>query len=135
MSVFADFFSSDKLRDIDKILSAISTPSLKSNQTNLCTKDLSETDLCNAMRTMQNDKSHGNDVPTKQLFKAFEDEIKELLILNSIKIWVFFGENVEKKHLRHHDNNYYYFWKSNIPVINLSPDSRNMIKLSKNMSL
>ena len=135
MSVFADFFSSDKLRDIDKILSAISTPSLKSNQTNLCTKDLSETDLCNAIRTMQNDKSHGNDVPTKQLFEAFEDEIKELLILNSIKIWVFFGENVEKKHLRHHDNNYYYFWKSNIPVINLIPDSRNMIKLSKNMSL
>ena len=31
--------------------------------------------------------------------------------------------------------NYYYFWKSNIPVFNLIVDSRNMIKLSKNMSL
>ena len=87
------------------------------------------------MRTMQNDKCHGNDVPTKGLFEAFGDEIKELLILNSIKMWTFFGENVEKKHLCHHDNNYYYFWESNIPVINLIPDSRNMIKLSENMSL
>ena len=38
--------------------------------------------------------------------------------LNGIKVRVFFGKNVEKKHLCHHDKNYYYFWKSNIPVIN-----------------
>ena len=28
-----------------------------------------------------------------------------------------------------------YFFKSNIPVINLTVDSRNMIRLSKNISL
>ena len=44
-------------------------------------------------------------------------------------------KNIEKKHLCHHDQNYCYFCKSNIPLINLIVDSRNMIKLSKNMSL
>ena len=54
-------------------------------------------------------------------------------ILNSIKVRVFFGENVEKKHLRRHDKNYYYFCKLNILLIDLIVGS--MIKLSKNTSL
>ena len=52
-----------------------------------------------------------------------------------LKVRVFFGKNVEKKHLCRHDKNYYYFWKSNVLVINLIADSRNMIKVSKNMNL
>ena len=48
---------------------------------------------------------------------------------------VFFEKNMEKKPLRRNDKNYYYFCKSNIPVINLIVGSRNMIKVSKNMSL
>ena len=59
----------------------------------------------------------------------------EFLHLNDIKVRVFFGKNIEKKLLRHHDKNYCHFCKSNIPVINLIAGSRNMIKLSKNMSL
>ena len=55
--------------------------------------------------------------------------------LNRIKVWVFFEKNIEKKPLCRHDENYYYFCKSNIPVINLIAGSRNMIKVSKNMSL
>ena len=50
---------------------------------------------------------------------------------NGIKVQVFF----EKKLLCRHGKNYYYFWKSNILVINLIVDFRNMIKVSKNMSL
>ena len=46
-----------------------------------------------------------------------------------------FWKNIEKQYLCRHDKNYYYFCKSNIPVINLIVDSRNMIKVSKNMSL
>ena len=57
------------------------------------------------------------------------------MLLNRIKVRVFFGKNIERKHLSSHNKNYYYFWKSNIPVINLIVGSRNMIKLSKNMSL
>ena len=51
------------------------------------------------------------------------------LMLNSIKVHVFF----RKTHLCRHEKNYY-FWKSNIHVINLIAGSRNMIKLLKNMS-
>ena len=36
-------------------------------------------------------------------------------LLNCIKVRVSFGKNIEKKHLCCHDQNYYYFWKSNIP--------------------
>ena len=56
-------------------------------------------------------------------------------MLYGIKVRVFFGKNIEKKHLCRHDVNYYYFWISNIPVINAIVDSRNMIKVSKNVSL
>ena len=47
----------------------------------------------------------------------------------------FSEKNIENKHLCYHDKNYCYFCKSNIPVNNLIVGSRNMIKLSKNMSL
>ena len=43
------------------------------------------------------------------------------------------GSFSEKTHLCLHGKNYYYFWKSNISVINLIVDSINMIKVSKNM--
>ena len=47
----------------------------------------------------------------------------------------FSEKNIEKKHWCCHEKNYYYFWKSNFPVISLIVDSRNMIKVSKNMRL
>ena len=47
----------------------------------------------------------------------------------------FSEKNIEKKHLRHHNKNYCYLCKLTIPVINLVVGSRNMIKVSKNMSL
>ena len=56
-------------------------------------------------------------------------------MLNSIKVGVFFEKSTEKLHLRCHDKNEYYFCKSNIPVTNFTAVSRNIIKLSKNISL
>ena len=56
-------------------------------------------------------------------------------LLNGIKVRVFFEKNIEKKHLRHYDKSYCYFFKSNIPVTNLNVGFTNMIKRSKNMSL
>ena len=46
----------------------------------------------------------------------------------------FSEKTLKKKHLCRHEKNYYYFCKSNIAVIDLIAGSRNMIKLSKNMS-
>ena len=54
-------------------------------------------------------------------------------ILNGIKVQVFSEKNIEKKYLCHHDQNYCYSCKSNIPLINLIVDSRNMIKLCKKL--
>ena len=64
-------------------------------------------------------------------------------------IWLMVNQKISQRHQgaglfrkKHWKNalvpqgkNYYYFWKSNIPVINLVGDSRNMIKVSQNMSL
>ena len=47
----------------------------------------------------------------------------------------FLEKNIEKKHLCSHEKNYYYFCKSKISAINLIVGSKNMIKLSKNISL
>ena len=52
-------------------------------------------------------------------------------MLNSIKVRVFFGKNIEKKHLCRHYKNYYYFWTSNIPVINLIENSIKWSKFQK----
>ena len=60
--------------------------------------------------------------------KAFESSM-------ALRCRSFSEKNIDKKHLCHHDKNYYYFWKSNIPVIKLIVDSRNMIEVSKIMSL
>ena len=61
-------------------------------------------------------------------------QTKSLILIMSpklvgIKVRVFFEKNIEKKHLYHHDKNYCYFCKSNIPVIDLVVASGNMIKL------
>ena len=55
-------------------------PSLNNDQINLCEKDLSETDLYNAMKNIKNNKSSGNDGLTKEFYEGFWDKIKELLI-------------------------------------------------------
>ena len=62
------------------------------------------------------------------LIKGYSD-------LTALRCASFLEKKIKKKHLCRHDKNYYYFWKSNIPVINFIADSRNMIKVSKNMRL
>ena len=57
--------------EIEQFLCAITTPSLNSDQINLCEKDLSETYLHNAMKNMQTNKSPGNDVLTKEFCEGF----------------------------------------------------------------
>ena len=70
-----------------------------------------------------------------RLLELLEKWTTQIKLLNGIKVWIFFEKNIEEKHLCHHDKNYCYFWKSFISVINLIVDSKNMIKLSKTLSL
>ena len=64
-------------------------------------------------------------------FRTFYRKMKKTVAVNGIKVRVFFRKSIEKKRLCRHDKNYYYFLKSNVPVINFIADSRNMIKVSK----
>ena len=66
--------------EIENFLCGIVTPSLNNGQIKLSKKDLPETDLYNAMKNMQNNKSPGSDGLTKEFYEGFWDEIKELLI-------------------------------------------------------
>ena len=74
---------------------------------------------------------HSNPTLSYSRFRYFTVDY----LLNSIKVQVFLEKKHEKRHLCRHDKNYYYCWKSKVPAINLIIDSRNMIKVSKNMSL
>ena len=62
-------------------------------------------------------------------------QIENSLYSTALRCGSFSKKNIEKKHLCRHDKHFYYFWKSNIRVINLIVNSRNMIKVSKNMRL
>ena len=45
--------------------------------------------------------------------RKYLNTFNQIISLNGIKVRVFFGKNIEKMHLGHHDKNYYYFYKSN----------------------
>ena len=62
--------------------------------------------------------------------KGFEGA-KSKMCSTTLRCESFSKKNIEKKHLCCREKNYYYLCKSNIYVINLIVDSRNMIKLSK----
>ena len=61
------------------------------------------------------------------IFKSGKNE----LLLNSIKVRIFFVKHIKYKYLRRLDKNCYFYCKSKITVINLIVGSRNMIKISK----
>ena len=44
---------------------------LSENQAKLCEEDLTEKDLCNSLKSMQSDKSPGNDGLKKNFIKRF----------------------------------------------------------------
>ena len=85
-SFYETLFKSQSFKnvsEIEKFLCNITTPSLNKDQINLCKKDLSEPDLYNAMKNMQNNKSPGNDGLTKEFYEGFWEEMKELLIASA----------------------------------------------------
>ena len=75
--------------------------------------------------------------PYQQNFSQQQQQQQQQFLTHStaLRCESFLKKASKKKHVCRHGKNYYYFCKSNIPVINLAVGSRNMIKLSKNMSL
>ena len=51
---------------------------LSEDQVKLCEEDLTEKDLYKSLRSMQNDKSPGNDGLTKKTYETIWDDLKEI---------------------------------------------------------
>ena len=78
--------------EIKNFLSHINIPKLSEDKRKLCEEDLTEKDLCDSLKSMQNDKSPGNDGLTKEFYEAFWNELKEIFIDSA-------SETKEKGHL------------------------------------
>ena len=70
--------------EIKGFLNAIDVPKLSEDQVKLCEEDLTEKDLYKSLRSMQNDKSPGNDGLTKEFYETFWDDLKEIFV-NSVR--------------------------------------------------
>ena len=70
--------------EIKDFLNAIDVPKLSEDQVKLCEEDLTEKDIYKSLRSMQNDKSLGNDGLIKEFYEIFWDELKEIFV-NSVR--------------------------------------------------
>ena len=73
--------TTDEIKDF---LNVIDVPKLSEDQVKLCEEDLTEKDLYKSLRSMQNDKSPGNDGLTKEFYETFWDDLKEIFV-NSVR--------------------------------------------------
>ena len=55
-------------------------PKLSENEAKFCEKDLTEKDLYNSLKSMQSDKSPGNDELAKNFMNHFETKLKEIFV-------------------------------------------------------
>ena len=77
--------------NVESLLNALSLPKLKIEVANICGGNLSESELFDALTSMQNNKSPGNDGITKEFYETFWKEIKGPF-QNSIKKGYIVGE-------------------------------------------
>ena len=63
--------------------SSLNIPKLSTDQIILCDIELTEKDLYDSMKSMENDKSPGNDGLTKEFYVTFWDDIKATFISSS----------------------------------------------------
>ena len=56
----------------------LNIPKLSEDKSKPCEEDLAEKDLYDSLKSMQNDKSPGNDGLTKEFYETFWNELKEI---------------------------------------------------------
>ena len=71
--------------ETENFLSDVDIPKLSKiqnfkNQVRLCEENLTERDLYNSLKSMQSDKSPGNDGLTKEFYETFWTELKEIFV-------------------------------------------------------
>ena len=67
---------------VDTFLNKMSLPKLDNQKALSCERPITETKLLNALKSMSNDKSSGNDGLTKEFYETFWNEIKNPLIFS-----------------------------------------------------
>ena len=70
--------------EIKDFLNFTDVRKLSEDQIKLCEEDLTKKDLYKSLKSMQNDKSPGNDGLTKEFYKTFWDKLKEIFV-NSVR--------------------------------------------------
>ena len=75
--------SSNTSEDCESFLNEVSVPKLSYEDARICEGDLNELELLKALKSMQNNKSPGNDGLTKEFYEMFWNEIKNPF-MNSI---------------------------------------------------
>ena len=65
---------------VDTFLNKMSLPTLDNQKALSCEGPISDTEMLNALKSMSNDKSPGNDGLTKEFYKTFWNEIQNPLI-------------------------------------------------------
>ena len=65
---------------MENFFSDVNIPKLSENQVKLCEENLTEKDLYNSLKSMQSDKSPGNDGLTKEFYETFWTEPKEIFV-------------------------------------------------------
>ena len=68
------------LSEQTNFLDTLQIPKLSDNDCLLCEGELSESELYDALKNMPNNKSPGNDGLTKEFFRSFWDDIKDIYI-------------------------------------------------------
>ena len=66
--------------DISHFLNTLEIPKLSTDQIGLCDIELTERSLYDSMKSMENDKSSGNNGLTKKFYVTFWDDIKATFI-------------------------------------------------------
>ena len=61
---------------MENFFSDADIPKLSKNQVKLCEESLAEKHLYNSLKSMQSDKSPGNDGLTKEFYEMFWSELK-----------------------------------------------------------
>ena len=68
--------SANTSEDCESFLNEVFVPRLSYEGARICEGDLNERELLKALKSMQNNKSPGNDGLTKEFYEMFWDEIK-----------------------------------------------------------
>ena len=75
--------SANTLENCESFLNEVSVPKLNYEDAIICEGDLNKTELLKVLKSMQNNKTPGNDGLTKEFYETFWNEIKNPFV-NSI---------------------------------------------------